>query len=330
MQNQEIQSWQGVLQRTIHSTRERERLATALGVHKITLTRWASGNSRPQLQVMAHLVKVLQPRDRMEFLAALQATDPEMYDKLQEETSDSVSPSFIREVLRSRATTIESLRPWQLSATILDEAIKILDPNKLGMAITPVLCMPPVNGAIRSLREQGGRGSYPWTVDLQHQSIFLGMNCLAGYVVQSGRIQSVRDTRKEIYIPVFSYPPELEISAAACPIWFEGKIAGCLLAASPQAEHFTQARMDLLAHFTSIFALMLKPDDFYEHRLVQLRYVPEPEAQREILKTLRSRVARIMAESGLHGMYRTNSSAEQEAWQEIEEELLQRGMRQSK
>lgn len=326
MSDQGMSTWQEVLQRIIQPTKERQRLAAALGIHKITLTRWANGDSQPQHHHLAQLIKVLQPHDRTMFLAALQTTHPEMYDKLQEETTEFVPSSFIREILRNRATTIETLRPWHLSAMILDEALKLLDPNQLGMAITPVLCMPPVDDAIRSLREQGGRGTYPWTTDLEHQSIFLGMNCLAGYVVQSGRIQNVRDTREETYIPVFSHPPNMEISAAACPIWFEGKIAGCVLAASLRADHFTQTRMDLLAHFTSIFALILKPDDFYEHRLVQLRYIPRPAEQQETLKTFRQRVAQLMARSGLNGDYLTNSQAEQIAWQQIEDELLQKGM----
>src|SRR5258708_33743791 len=102
------------------------------------------------------------------------------------------------------------MRPWQISSTVLDEALRLLDPNQLGMAVTPALCMPPVDDKIRSLREHGGRGPDPWDTDLEHEAIFLGMNCLAGHVVQSGRASSVRDVKSRPYIPAFAHPGRTE------------------------------------------------------------------------------------------------------------------------
>src|SRR5258708_14419287 len=138
------------------------------------------------------------------------------------------------------------MRPWQISSTVLDEALRLLDPNQLGMAVTPALCMPPVDDKIRSLREHGGRGTDPWDTDLEHEAIFLGMNCLSGHVVQSGRASSVRDVKRERYIPVFAHPEGMEIISAAAPICLQGTIAGCLLASSHQLQHFTQTRLSLL------------------------------------------------------------------------------------
>ena len=326
MSNQQTSGWQGVLQRITKPPRERERIAAALGVNKITLTRWSNGSSRPQRDDLVHLIKVVQPRDRAELLAAIQTTHPDMYAKLQAEISEVISSSFMREILRGRASTIETLRSWQVGAPILDEAIKLLDPHQLGISISPVLCMPPVDGAIRSLREQGGRGTYPWTADLEHKSLFLGLTSLAAYVTQTGRARSVPDISKETYIPVFAHPEDWESSAAAAPLWFEGRIAGCLLAASHSVDHFTQARMDLLNEFASIFALTLNPHDFYEPRLIQLRYLPYPKDQTELLLTFRPRVTRLMIQAGLANSHMSSQEAELTAWQEIEEELLAQGM----
>lgn len=327
MLDQHTPSWQEVFQRIIKPPKERKRIAAELGVNKITLVRWSQTGACPQRDDLAHLINIVPLRDRTALLAALQATYPDMYEKLQEEISESVRPAFIREVLRSRAAIVGMQRPWQLSTTILDEAIKLLDPHQLGMSVTPVLCMPPVNGAIRSLREQGGRGIHPWTYDLEHKSLFLGLKSLAAFVTQTGRARCVQDISKETYIPVFAYPADLEHSAAAAPLWFEGRIAGCLLAASLHTEHFTPARMDLLIHFASIFTLILHPGDFYEHRLVQLRYIPLPDHQTEILQTFRPRVTQLMMQAGLNGRHITSAEAELAAWQEIEEELLLQGMR---
>ncbi|MGH2510373.1 MAG: GAF domain-containing protein, partial [Ktedonobacteraceae bacterium] len=209
---------------------------------------------------------------------------------------------------------------------ILDEAIKLLDPHRLGMSITPVFCMPPVAGAIRSLREQGGRGIHPWTYDLEHKSLFLGLKSLAAYVTQTGRTRNVPDISKETYIPIFAHPADLEHSAAAAPFWFEGRIAGCLMAASLHTDHFTQPRIELLTQFASIYTLILHPNDFYDPRLVQLRYIPLPEQQTQVLQTFRPRVTRLMMQAGLNGHYITSAEAELAAWQEIEEALLLQGM----
>lgn len=322
---QELPTWQAVLQKIIQSPRERQRLATALGINIITLSRWVKADSHPQRSYLLRLVKVVQPIHRSEMLNALLRAYPEMRDKFMEEIAETVPASFFRQILKDRASIIETLRPWQISGTVLSEALKLLDPHQLGMAVTAALCMPPVDGKIRSLREHGGRGNSPWSSDLEQKSVFLGLNSLAGHVVTFGRAASVPDVRKERYIPVFGYPADWEISAGAAPIWLQGKIAGCLLAASLQPEHFTQERMDLLVTFASIFSLALNPDEFYDHQAVQLRYVPLPDKQQDSLKSFRQRVTRLMTESAQEGSPLSNIEAEKRAWQEIEEELVLKG-----
>lgn len=325
MSTQQNRNWQAVLQKIIQPTRERQRLASALGVNTITLTRWARADSRPQRSYLALLVKVVQPQQRAELLNALLAAYPDMQDKLLEETAESIPSSFFRHVLQERAAINEILRRHHLGTMILNEVLHLLDPNLLGMAVTAALCMPPVNGKILSLREQGGRGTAPWTADLEHKSIFLGLNSLAGHVVQSGRADSIFDVREEHYIPAFAYPEHLEVSAAAAPIWLEGKIAGCLLAASTQRGHFTQNRIDLLSNFANLYTLALSSGDFYEHRLVQLRYIPQPPHQDAYLSSFRQRVTRLIAEAGRLGKALSSAEAELRAWQEIEEQLIRIG-----
>jgi hypothetical protein len=325
MPDQDVLKWQAVLQKIIQPPKERQRLAVALGINTITLTRWAKEDSNPQRSYLARLVQVVQPQQRAELLNALLVAYPEMQEKLLEETTEAVPSSFFRQILKDRASVIESMHSWQISTTVLNEALRLLDPHHLGMAITPALCMPPVEGKIRSLREHAGRGTFPWNADLEHKSIFLGMNSLAGHVVQSGRAASVRNVKNERYIPVFSYPEDMEKSAGAAPIWLEGKIAGCLLAASTQLEHFTQARMDLLTTLANIYSLALNPGDFYEHHLVQLRYIPRPDVQHEYLKSYRQRVVSLMIDAGQTDRSLSSAEAELNAWQEIEEELLSKG-----
>ncbi|HEY0755092.1 MAG TPA: GAF domain-containing protein [Ktedonobacteraceae bacterium] len=325
--SQDLPTWQAVLQKIIQSPRERQRLATALGINIITLSRWVKADSHPQRSYLLRLVKVVQPIYRSEMLNALLRAYPEMHDKFMEEITETVPSSFFRQILRDRASIIETLRPWQISGTVLNEALKLLDPHQLGMAVTAALCMPPVDSRIRSLREHGGRGNAPWSSDLEQKSVFLGLNSLAGHVVIFGRAASVPDVRKERYIPVFGHPIDWEISAGAAPIWLQGKIAGCLLAASLQPEHFTQERMDLLVTFANIFSLALTPDEFHDHSMIHLRYVPLPVEQQASLKSFRQRVTRLMTESARQGIPLSNADAEKGAWQEIEEELLLLGQK---
>lgn len=322
---QEIVDWHTVLQKIIQPPKERQRLAAALGVNVITLIRWARAGSRPQPSSLVLLVKVVQPHQRAELLHALLVAYPDLQDKFLEETAEFVPSTFFRQVLKDRASINEILRPWQLSTMILDEALRLLDPNRLGMAVTAALCMPPVNGEILSLREQGGRGTAPWNADLEQKLIFLGLNSLAGHVVQKGKADSIPDVEKERYIPAFAYPEKQEVSAGAAPIWLEGKIAGCLLAASTQLDHFTQMRMDLLVTLANVFTLALSPLDFYEHRQVRLRYIPQPPVQNEYLKTFRTKVTQLMAEAGRNNVQLSTADAEKQAWQAIEAQLIRAG-----
>ncbi len=321
-QLQDPPSWRVILQKIIQSPKERQRIAEALGINGVTLTRWIKRNSRPQQASLARLIKVVPPQYRLELQQALKAAYPAMEEKFVEETSEIIPATFFRQILSERAIVIETLLHWQLTLRIISEAIARLDPHRLGMAITAALCMPPVDGRIRSLREHGGRGTEPWVADLEHQSIFLGMNSLAGYVVQNGRPASVRNVEKEQYIPVFAYPQDWEASAAACPIWLDGKIAGCLLAACREVDHFTQTRMDLLIDLTNLYSLALRCDQFYDHRLVHLRYIPHPKHQDRLLHSFRQTSNSLMAEAVQQGRPISSTTAEMLAWQKIEEELL--------
>lgn len=314
-------SWQAVLQRIIRPTAERQRLATALGVNTMTLTRWAKENSRPQRSHVIRLVQMVSPQDRPELLQALEDEYPEIHNWLHDESSEHISAEFFAQVLNARATVIESLRFWHISDMVLKEALTVLDPNQLGMSITLALCMPPgLGGKIRSLREQMGRGTAPWVADLEHLSLFLGMETLAGYVVQYRRPASIVDLREDHLLP--AYQTDYEISAAAQPIWLEGSVAGCLLASSTQVGYFTQQRMNMLGTFSDIVSLAFDKDIFYAPHLIELRLMPEPEKQRPVLATFRQRVTQTMMRAAQNHHPINNFEAEQIVWRELEEILL--------
>jgi transcriptional regulator with XRE-family HTH domain len=315
------QAWRGVLQRIIGVPSERHRLATAMAVTPMTLSRWANGNSTPGKTQLIHLVQSVPAEHRTELIEALGQNYNDIYQWLHDEIPEQIPTDFFSQVLNTRATVIDSLRFWQMSEMVLKQTLAQLDTNGLGMSITLVQCMPPSReGKIRSLRERVGQGTPPWPADLQHLSAFLGVESLAGYVVQSRCPASIEDLNEDHLLP--AYQTEYEVSAAAHPIWLEGRIAGCLLASSTQTGYFSQQRMSLLGTFTDIISLAFNKEDFYSPDLVDLRIMPHAPQQRPYLASFRQKVTQTIIKAGRNHRHIDNFEAERIVWQELEELLL--------
>jgi len=314
-------SWQEILRRIIQTPAERQRLATALGVSPMTLTRWSNESSRPQKPHLIRLVQLVQPQYRAELLEALEPEFPDIQSWLFEETPEQIPPDFFTQVLNARATIIESLRFWHITDMVLNQALTQLDPNRLGMSITLVQCMPPSRDAkIQSLRERIGKGTLPWTAHLEHLSLFLGIETLAGYVVQYQRPASIEDLSRDNLLP--AYQSEFEVSAAANPIWLDGRIAGCLLASSTQVGYFSQQRLVLLSTFSDIISLVFDKNDFYRPECIELNVMPSPDKQRPYLAKFRQLVTQALIDAAQNKHHLTNAQAEAKVWQELEEILL--------
>jgi transcriptional regulator with XRE-family HTH domain len=314
-------SWQSILGRIAKTPQERQLLASDLGVSIITLNRWISGESRPQRPHLIRLLQVINQQYRAELVDALKQDFPDIEGWLKDKAPEQVSPEFFTEILSIRSTTTDTLRFWNISEAVLKKGLTLLDPNNFGMALTICQCMPPSkDGKIRSLRERVGKGKPPWESDLEHLSIFLGMESLAGYSTESGRYASVEDLNKDTITP--AYKTEYEVSAAAHPIWMGGQIAGCLLASSTQLSYFTQQRIALLGTLSDLLSLAFDKSDFYPPGMIEVRLMPSPEEQRPIITTFRQRVAKVIINAAREGKHLPNNTAEQLVWQEIEEELL--------
>ena len=310
--------WQAVLQNIIHSPSERLRLSLALGVTSMTLSRWANGDSKPQRTHLLRLIQTVYPPQRQSLLEALEQSYPELQIWLSEENTTSLSPAFFAHVLNLRTMTSDPMRFWRISEAVLKEALVQLDPNGLGMAVKLVQCMPPrADGKVRSLRERAGKGTTPWNTDLEHDVLFLGMESLCGYAVEERHAVSDPDLRKSKTFP--SYQDDHEMSAAAHPIRYQNRIAGCLLASSTQIGYFSQQRIEHLSIFSDLIALAFDKKDFYPPHSIELRPMPRPKTQRPRLAHFRQRVtARMVSQQHSH----VKPEIELTIWQEIEDELL--------
>ncbi len=318
---QEPRTWRELLGSIINDTHEKQRLAEELGVTPITLTRWVNGESDPRPQNLRLLLKAL-PQYREQLLELIQAEFQDFAAAPADDSSKEIPATFYARVFRARATTTEAMRYWSISNLILQQALGQLDPDHLGIAVRVVRCMPPRGGKIRSLREWIGLGSPPWTGELEQKAMFLSAESLSGYVVTSCRPNAVQNVEEEQSLVPAHWDPH-EKSAAAHPILYAGRVAGCFLVSSSQPYYFlSQARLMLIQHYADLLALAFEPSEFYDPRDIELRVMPDQKIQKEYFATFRKRVADVMLEATRTGRSLNNLQAEQQVWQELEDELL--------
>jgi transcriptional regulator with XRE-family HTH domain len=316
-------SWQDLLKDIISNPVEREQLAKAVGVRSITLYRWVSGESSPRPHNLRQLLSALPYEQRTRMAALLEQEHLDFSESSLSDSLDQLEFPFVRQVLELRATTAEVVLFWTLCHKVFQHALRRLDPERIGMSIRVVLCMPPgSDGKIHSLRESVGQGTPPWRDDLEQEAIFLGAESLAGYVVTSCRPAVVQNLTSESFrLP--AYRAEHELSAMAAPILYASQVAGCVLVSSTQTDYFTSSsRLSLIADYTQLLALAFKPEQFYPPDWLELRVMPGFDAQRVLLASFRERVIALMKEAAQEERLLTHAQAEQRAWQHVEEQLI--------
>lgn len=315
--------WREFLGSIINNPAERERIAHEIGVHEITLSRWVSGESQPRPHNMRQLLRAMPKQQRNQLMSLLETVSGDLSD-IEIDTYDQEIPyKFIMEVLEARASIPDLLRFWSVTRMVLLQALRQLDPERVGMAITVVRCMPPRDQKIRSLRESVGLGTPPWGGDLEEKALLLGAESLAGHVTVSCRLEQIADLRtNKTFLP--AYQVEHEVSAAACPIMHACRVAGCLLLSSTQPDYFTpEARLSLIRGYTNLVSLAFDPDEFYNPDRIALHIMPPTTRQQEYFSGFRQRVLKRMQDSLTQGPRLASTEAEQLEWQYIEERLLQ-------
>lgn len=322
---QTSQTWREFLGTCIADTSERQRIADFLGIAQITLTRWVSGESHPRVANLRKLLLAL-PNQRERLLALIQQEYSGFATAIQDEAESGeltgIPSEFYSRVLYTLTNTAKDVLFRLLTDMILQQALKHLDPERLGMAIIVARCMPPSReNKVQTLRENVGRGSPPWGDNLEQQAILLGAESLTGYAVMSLHLvvnQNLRDERN----PAAGYRGPGEESAAATPIKRCGGVAGSLLVSSTQPDYFVPARSMLVEQYAALLALAFDCGDFYDPQCIELGLVPSAQEQRPYFSGFQQRVLQFMREANREHHPMTYSQAEQKVWQQIEEELL--------
>lgn len=314
--------WREFLSSIIANQAEHDRIASDIGVHSVTLSRWMSGESSPRPHNMRQLLRALPKSQRHELQILLEKDSLDVSDLEIDTPIQEIPSSFIMEVLEACAGIPDLLRFWSITRLVLQQALRQLDPERVGLAITVVRCMPPRDGKIRSLRESVGLGTPPWGGDLEEKALLLGAESLAGHVTVSCRLEHIGDLKaNKTFLP--AYQVEREVSAAACPIMRASRVAGCVLLSSTQVDYFApEARLALIRGYTNLVSLAFDPNDFYNPETIALNIMPPPAMQQEYFAGFRQRVLKRMKESAKTEYRLSSTEAEQLEWQQIEESLL--------
>lgn len=319
-------TWRTLLGNIIQDPHERQRIANALGVSPITLLRWVNNTSIPRPRNLHQLLAVL-PQHRQVLLELIseefEGFATTVANEVAEDTSQEIPPGFYARVLHTYTTIASSLRYSSLCNLILQQALEQLDPHRVGLVLIVVQCMPPASGhKVRSLRESVGRGTPPWTSNLEQHPILLGAESLAGYAVTTGRMHVIQNLRADLNL-LPGYRGVGEESAVSAPIVLAGNIAGCLLVSCTQPDYFLPFRLKLIEHYSELIVLAFRPEDFYEQQRIELRILPPQEVQQAYVSKFRQRLLETMMQAAKSRHPMSIIEAERVVWQQLEEELLQ-------
>ncbi|HEX7734039.1 MAG TPA: GAF domain-containing protein [Ktedonobacteraceae bacterium] len=317
---EQYQTWRKRLAALIERPRERTRLALVLGISVSTLQRWTTGEASPLPHQRDLLLQAL-PEHQM-LPGTLLAEEFDDLPALPGLPAEGISVAFSALIFDLHASASEESRYWSICTAILSEAVKQLDPRRLGISLRVVQAMTsPRTESVRYLRACASLGTPPWPEQIEFHTGFLGAESLAGHAVTLGLPQTVADSRQKLY-PA-SYLPEHAASAAAFPILHTGRVAGCLLAASTQAGYFAEpARLELLQGYSALLVLAFAPEQFYPFEQIALQTMPDPQVQLPYLSNFQQRVLATLKTAFTVNRSLSYPEAQQFVWSQIAEELL--------
>lgn len=321
---QQDRTWRDLLAEIIHSAHEKQRIATALGINQVTLSRWANNQSRPRPQHHRKLLDAIPTAQKQEFAALFTAEFPLRRSgatgESDEELVDEIPSAFYGRVFSAYTSTPRELRMPSILSLILQQMLSHLDVDQEGISISVALCTAPSAGQpVLTLHELMGRGTLPFSSHLNMQTYFLGIETMAGYAITHSRQHVIQNLREETGFVHF-LQTDFEESAMVYPIMFENGIAGCSIVSSTRQHFFTQIRQRLVQDYTNLMALALSPGHFYNPSQIRLRLLPSPQAQHSYFANFSQRL--IATISRLSGQGVTRAEAETITLREIEEEIL--------
>lgn len=320
---QESSTWQALLGQLITNPSERDRLAAAVRVRSITLQRWAEGSSRPRNENIRMLLRTLPRSVYPLFLRLLIVDFPELaQEELPEEHFlQSLPTEFYRRAMSNLALTPQPMYRQSMQDLILQQALEHLDPDRQGLAIALVVCVPPrPGGRVRSLREIGGLATPPWPHNLPEKPMFLGAESLVGYAISKACSCVINSSEEITFFPV--HWTEHERSAAAFPIFRQGRVAGGLVVSCVEEYFFTAPRLSVIEDYSYLATCIFEPEDTFRFDEVELRIMPPYVQQLPYFHDYKQRVSQKFVEADERGHHINLQQARQLVWQDLEDLLL--------
>lgn len=320
----EFNNWREMLGFLTKNPQEKQRLAREADVSIITLRRWVIGESNPREDNLRQLVLAVPP----EFVAQFRRLLEMEYSSIAHEELErgriipEIPADLYAQVMRTYAKTPAILARDSLYKLIFERALEHLDPDKVGLSLALVCCVPPqVGQKVRSLRQTRGMGTPPFEREMERKTMFLGSESVAGHAVMNYRLAIV-DSRDSTSFTSANWTDHEE-SAIASPILRQARVAGALLASSARPHYFTQAHQSLLELYAPLAGLMFDPVEFYDPVEIMLGVMPGLEHQEPLFANFEQRVTHKMTEGAHDRQVITIQQAHQLVWQDIAEELLQ-------
>jgi hypothetical protein len=319
MFEKEPKDWRELLGWIANDPMGLQRLVQSLGVRDITIRRWIKRESDPRPQNLRRLLIAL-PEYRERFVELIPLEFEDFADFALDDPHQEIPPKFYTQIFQMRGTIGPTQLFWSLATTVISQALIQLDPENLGIAITVVKCMATgrPDRKIFSLRESVGQATAPWPGNLEQTAMFLGAESLAGYVVSTchpSEVQNYKEDREALP----GHQLEQELSAAAHPILYAGRVAGCLLVSSTEPDYFLlPGRLNLVSDYAHLISLAFAPEDFIDPTRIELRIMPLHVEQRKFFMTFRKRMTD--ARLKLYGQH--DMDAEQYVWEGLERDIL--------
>jgi hypothetical protein len=323
MSMKEPETWRELLGQVISDQQERLRIAEAVGINPITLTRWATNKSNPRLDNLRPLLSAL-PQYRQQLMRLIAVEYPQVLNAAPAftEIAPEIPSAFYARVLNAHTSSPSLLRGSAVSILILQQLVEHLDPQQLGLVAVIAQCMPPVpGGKVRSLRKTVGRGTPPWH-NIEHSTCFLGAEGQAGRALTAGHFTAIQTQEEKLRLFPTHCMPEEE-STVSFPILLADRVAGCLGITSTRRYYFTQMHLDLIQRYVDLLVLAFAEHEFYPLQDIKLGVMPPAIQQQPLLASFQQRVTRRLIEATHNHHQSVNRmQVEQVIWREIEEELL--------
>lgn len=316
----ESKSWRSFLEEMIQTPQERERIAAALGVHSLTLSRWTKQKATPHPKHLPRLLEIF-PEHSASLYQLIRKEFPTFSAMvpMRQAISEGVPKVFYREVLERLSQESQS-DYWALRNDILLHALHTLNTPQSDIMVMLAFCTTPAQGQpVRSLRGTMCVGFPPEGASLD-QKPFLGAESLVGRVVQTNTPVFIPDTQKATKMQ----PPRRNQhrSIAIYPLRRGNAIAGTFTVASCTPYAFLEADPSM-EEYALLLALTCPERGFYPPEEIALQIMPPFPMQDPYLFSYPQRLVRLTQQTRNWQPSLSLIEREQMVLRQIEEELLQ-------